>query len=127
MRRGVQGLTCGTHRTFSASLQREKLFAMYIPGVLVVSKRNKPRMPQVIIGRPFRELELATSTGRNHRHSFILVAVKPWPQRPAPVSGRFANEQALISNPRKRRNSCSRSDGVNPFRLRAAYISLLPS
>lgn len=35
---------------------------MYIPGVLVVSKRNKPRMPQVIIGRPFRELELA------HKH-----------------------------------------------------------
>ena len=62
-----------------------------------------------------------TNTGFNQRHSFILSAVRPCPQRPPRASGRFTNGHFGISRPWKRRCSCALRAGVNPLRVLAGY------
>jgi hypothetical protein len=60
-----------------------------------------------------------TSTGFSHRHSTILAAVSPAPQRPAFFSGRLAKGHSLISSGLILLNSSARDAGVNPLRVRA--------
>lgn len=101
-------------------LAKDTLFATDIPCVFVLPKTDKARMPQMIIGRPFRELEVSlVEAGASGPHSFILAAVNPLPQCPLFCSGKFANGQVPVCKLRNRRKSCCRSDGVNPFLVRA--------
>lgn len=50
----------------------------------VLTKPNKPRMTEMVVGCPLDKLECPTRTGFTHRHSSILVEIRPWP------TGRFA-------------------------------------
>jgi len=68
-----------------------------------------------------------TSTGFSHRHSAIFAAVNPAPQRPAFFSGKFANGHSLTCSGLIFLNNSTRDAGVNPLRVRAAYVSLSPS
>ena len=67
-----------------------------------------------------RNSNCPTSTGFSQRQSAIFAFVKPWPHRPLFASGRLANGHSVISSPRNFLNSCSRTAGVNPLRVRAA-------
>ena len=67
------------------------------------------------------------SSGFNHRHSAIFAAVRPAPHRPAFFSGRFAKGHPKISSGFSFLKSSARDAGVNPFRVRAAYMSFDPS
>jgi hypothetical protein len=68
--------------------------------LLALAETDEPRMPQVVVGSPLEELELADEQGLSHCSSAIFALVRPCPHLPLFASVRFAN--ALVDlNPSK--------------------------
>jgi hypothetical protein len=102
-------------------------FPLYVLGLLVIPERDEAAVPQVCVLGPFDKLKLPDECGFSHRHSAILAAVRPAPHFPAFFSGRFAKGHPEISSSLSFLKSSARDAGVNPFRVRAPYISFDPS
>jgi hypothetical protein len=55
-------------------------------------------MPQMVGIRPFKKFNLCYPSGFHPTHSFIFSKCEPLPQRPAVVSGRFAQGRRSVAN-----------------------------
>jgi hypothetical protein len=99
----------------------------YLEWVLVISQRDKPRVPQMILWGPLSELELPHKL--RLQPATILHLRRGEPLSPTPASDlRQIREWALYRlDLTESLEQLSRSEGVNPLRVRATYISLSPS
>lgn len=96
--------------------------------LLVIPQRHEPAVPKVLITRPFDELKLR----HQHRLQPPAFAHLGRRQSSAPASGlllRQIRERAILDFQRLNllEQLSARDVGVNPLRVRAAYIRLGPS
>src|ERR1700751_688409 len=88
-------------------------FPLYVLGLLVVPERDEAAVPQVSVLSPFDKFKLSDE----------LRFQPPALHLPACFSGRFAKGHSEISSGLSFLKSSARDAGVNPFRVRAAYMS----
>ena len=107
-------------RAWLTSGARASLLAPDLLGGFVVAQRNELGVAQVIFARPLQELDL------RDQHRLQPTAVLHLRRRQARTPSaalrlREIHERAILDfQPRNFLNSCSRTTGVNPFRVRAA-------